>query len=86
MPLERRRAAVSGWFVALAFRLPQGLSPWHTRDGVVRTTLDAMDSPEGFEVRLSELVVVSRVEGPRHTPVQQGLYIPRPSAGVPWLS
>ena len=41
--------------------------------GVVCTTLEAKDSPEGFEVRLSELVMVSRNGGPRHTSVQQGL-------------
>ena len=40
---------------------------------VVSTTLEATDPPEDFEVRLSELIRVSRVEGPRHTPAQQGL-------------
>ena len=56
---------------ALAVRLPEGLGVRGV--GVVRTTLEANDSPEDFEVRLSELVILSRVEGPRHTPVQQGL-------------
>ena len=40
---------------------------------MIRTTLEAEDSPEDFEVRLSELVIVSRVEGPSHTPLQWGL-------------
>ena len=41
--------------------------------GVVGTTLEAKGSPEDFEVRLPEFVIVSRVEGSCHIPVQQGL-------------
>ena len=40
---------------------------------MARATLEAKDSPKDFEARLSETVIASRVEGPRHTPVQQGL-------------
>ena len=40
---------------------------------MVRTTLEVTDSPGDFELRLSELLIVSRVEGARHTPVKQGL-------------
>ena len=32
-----------------------------------------MGTPMDFKVRLPELAKLSRVEGPRHTPVQQGL-------------
>ena len=39
---------------------------------MVGMTLAAKDAPEDFEVCLSELVIVSRVEDSRHTPVQQG--------------
>ena len=50
--------------------------------GVVGTTLEAKDSPENFVIRFSKLVIVSRVEAPRHTPVQQS-QLPPPSAGGP---
>ena len=60
-----------GRFDALAFLLLEGLGVREV--GVVGTTLEAKGSPEDFEVRLSELVTVNRVEGPRHTDVQQGL-------------
>ena len=53
------------------FCLLQGLGVREV--GVIGTTLEAKDSPEDFEVRLCELVIVNCVEGPRHTPVQQGL-------------
>ena len=39
---------------------------------MVRKTLEAKDSPEGFEIRLSELVIVSCAEDLRYTPIQQG--------------
>ena len=53
------------------FRLLEGLGVREV--SVIRTTLEDKDSPNNFEVRLSELVVVSCVEGSRHTPIQQGL-------------
>ena len=70
-PRVRAGASVDGRFDALAFRLAENLGEREV--GVVGTTLKAKDSREDFEVHLSELDVVNRVEGPRHTPVQQGL-------------
>ena len=40
---------------------------------MVGTTLEARESPQDLQARLSKLVIVSRVEGPGHTPVHQGL-------------
>ena len=40
---------------------------------MIGTTLEAKDSPGDFDVHLSELVIASRVEGSRHTPVQHGI-------------
>ena len=60
-----------GCFDSIDFCLVEGLGAREV--GVVGTTLEAKDSPEDFGVRLSELVLVGRIEGPRHTPVQQGL-------------
>ena len=41
---------------------------------MVRPTLEAKKhSPEDVEMHLPELVIVSRVEGSRQKPVQQGL-------------
>ena len=57
-------------FDALAFRLLEGLGVREV--AVARTTLEAKDSPEDLEVRPFELVIMNRVEAPRHTPVQQG--------------
>ena len=70
-PSEEEPPCPDGRFDALAFRLLEGLGVQEV--GVVGTTLKVEDSPEDFEVRLSELVIVSRVEGPRYTPEQQGL-------------
>ena len=68
---EEKPPSPDGGSGDLAFLLLEGLG---VRDiGVVGTTLDAKDSPEDSEVRNSELVVVNRLEGPRHTLVQQGL-------------
>ena len=64
----------------LAFHLLESLDV--REDGVVGTTSQAMDSQEDFDVRVSELVVVRRVEGPRHTG-SAGSQSPRPSAGGP---
>ena len=48
---------------------------------MVDTTLEAKDSPKYFEVRLSELVIVSRAEGPRQKTCTAESQPPRPSAG-----
>ena len=71
-PSEEEPPFPDGRFDALAFRLLEGLGV-REAGGVVCTTLEAKDRPKDFEVRFSELVTVSRVEGTRHTPVQQGL-------------
>ena len=70
-PGEEEPPFPDGRFDAFAFLLLEGLGVREV--GVVRTTLEAKDPAEDFKARLSELVKVSRVEGPRHTPVQQGL-------------
>ena len=70
-PGEEKPPFPDGRLDALAFRLLEGLGIREVV--VVRTTLDAKGSQEDFEVRLSELVILSREEGPRHTLAQQGL-------------
>ena len=61
----------SGRFDALAFHLREDLGMREV--GVVGTTLEAKNSLMGFVVRLSELVIVRRAEGPCLTPVGQDL-------------
>ena len=80
-PATKSRQIPDDRFDALAFRLLESLGAREV--GVVRTTLEDKDSLEDFEVRLWELVKVSRVEGSRHTPIQQGLNDLGPSAGEP---
>ena len=70
-PREEKPQFPDRRFDALALRHLEGLG---TREvGVVRTRLKVKDSTEDFEERFSGLVIVSRGEGPRHTPEQQGL-------------
>ena len=70
-PSEEEPPFPNGRCDTLAFRLLEGLGVREV--DVVGTTLETKDSPENFEMRLSERVIVSRVEAPRHTPAQQGL-------------
>ena len=70
-PSEKEPPFLDSRFNSLALRLLEGLGVREVC--VVGTTLEAKDTPEDFEVRLLELVIVSRVGGPRHAPVQQRL-------------
>ena len=70
-PREEELLFPDGSFDALEFCLMEDLG---VRDvGVVGTTREVKDSPTDFEARLSELVIVTCVEGQRHTPVQRRL-------------
>ena len=62
-PSEQEPPCPDGRFHALAFRLLEGLGV--RKVGVIDTALETNESPKDLEVRLSKLVIVNRVEGPR---------------------
>ena len=64
-PREEQPQLPNGCFDALAILLFKGRGVV----GVVDTVPESKFSPEDFKIRLFEIVIVNRVEDPRHKPV-----------------